>query len=399
MIWLNMQRFLRLPLYPIKVALRPVWRLNYELAIALLYPVNVLLAVVLRYRVRPRSVLHVNYMNHVPYNWVRILRRHGVDAAFLAVGSSPYWDKCDYQFQPQGLPFLAALTEFWTFWTIVARYEVVHAHFMITHTRTQWELPFLKRMNRALVVYWAGCEIRDRDFNMRLHPLMNICEQCDYNASICQSPVNNARRRMAKKYGAITLVSTPDMRDFVPDGIHFPFFAPPDLPEPSGPSSPHWPAKPVFKIVHATVHPGIEGSAQIEATIRRLQERGWPLQYEFLHMVAHNKVIDALRDADLAIGKMKMGYYANFQIEAMAMGVPTITYVRDEFMTDELRNSGFIFATLPTLETTIECYLQHPEKLAEKRVKARRSILALHDNDRLAKHLIGIYQQFAPARG
>ena len=379
-----------------KAILRPIWvslyRSIYPATIAALYPVNVVLAFILRHRVRSRSVLHVNYMNHVPYYWVKILRQHGVDAAYLAVGTSPYWNKSDYSFEPAKHPLATALKEFWVFWTVVARYEVVHAHFMITHTRSQWELPFLKRMKRTLVVYWAGCEIRDRDRNMQLHPKVNICQVCDYDASICRSPLNKARQRMAKQYGDVTLVSTPDLRDFVPEGIHFPFFAPPDLPVSAELGLPQWPNKAVFRIVHATVHPGIEGTAEIQAIIRRLRDKGWPVQFEFLHLVEHHKVLDALREADLAIGKMKMGYYANFQIEAMAMGVPTITYVRDDLMTDELRNSGFIFATLQTLEETLEYYLQHPEALADKRAKARGSILALHNNDHLTQRLIALYR-------
>ena len=56
----------------------------------------------------------------------------------------------------------------------------------------------------------------------------------------------------------------------------------------------------------------------------------------------HDQVIKAFSEADLAIGKMKMGYYANTQIESMVIGVPTITYVRPEFITKELQDSGFI---------------------------------------------------------
>ena len=100
--------------------------------------------------------------------------------------------------------------------------------------------------------------------------------------------------------------------------------------------------------------------------VERLKARCFALDFVWLHDARHEEVMQALADADLAIGKMKMGYYANAQIESMAMGVPTITHVRDEFMTDALRDSGFIFATLETLEATLEHYLRHPDALANR---------------------------------
>jgi hypothetical protein len=98
-----------------------------------------------------------------------------------------------------------------------------------------------------------------------------------------------------------------------------------------------------------------------------------------------------MQGADLSIGKMKMGYYANAQIEALCCGVPTITYVRDEFMSDALRETGLIFATLDTLESTIEHYLRKPKELQDKRRQASAGIRRLHDNDALVGRLARIY--------
>jgi glycosyltransferase involved in cell wall biosynthesis len=92
---------------------------------------------------------------------------------------------------------------------------------------------------------------------------------------------------------------------------------------------------------------------------------------------------------------MKMGYYANAQIESMMLGVPTVTFVRPEFMTTDLEESGFIICELAELEEVLEHYLRHPEELSYKRARARPSIEELHNNGELARRLIGIYQQLA----
>jgi hypothetical protein len=281
---------------------------------------------------------------------------------------------------------LSVLKEMWWVWLVVSRYEIVHAHFMTGVTRSGWEWPLLRRMGRHIVVHYRGCDVRDRELNQQLHPGVNICQECDYQPRICE--MNAGRRTIAAANGSAFLVTTPDMKDFAPQALHVPFFITrSDLhAHPVGGRS----GQP-FKIVHATNHPGIEGSRHIQIAINNLIAKGILIHYVDLTGVTHERVRAELADADLSIGKMKMGYYANLQIEAMAAGIPTVTYIRPEFMTDALRRSGFIFATLDTLESTLEFYLSNPDALAQKRAIARQSILGLHDNAAIARDYAALY--------
>lgn len=356
--------------------------------LAVLAPLNWALERYFAPRPYPNSVLHISYMVQIPYHMVRHLRRAGMRADYLAVGRSPHWDRADHTFMPSPHPLLRVLQEFRAFWRVVVRYETVHAHFMYTLSQDGWELPILKRLGRKVVVHFRGCEARVRERNMALHPDANICQECDHRPPICGLRQSVRRREQARRYGDMILVTTPDMLDFNDDAAHFPFFAPEDLPQPAdAPDA----ARREFKIVHVTNQPGIEGTRHIERAVANLHGKGWPVRLVWLHDRPHREVLAELASADLAIGKMKMGYYANAQIESMAMGVPTVTFVRDEFMTDALRESGFIFASLSSLEAVLERLLANPNELAAKRAKARASILALHDNAALTSRLVGHY--------
>jgi len=362
-----------------------------RLLLALRPAINRVLIALLRRRVRPNSVLHISYMVHIPYYTVQHLRRQGITADYLAIGSSPFWDRCDHRFTPARWPLLRLLRELATFWGVVARYEIVHAHFLYTLSPDGWELPVLQRLGRRLVVHFRGCEARDRARNMALHPEVNICQNCEHDPYICQTPSAERRRVWARQFADAVLVTTPDMRDFMPEAAHFPFFMPDIEVPPARDRAGSEGAE--LAIVHVTNQPGIEGTSEINEAVERLRARGRRIRFRWLHDLPHDQVLAELAEADLAIGKMKMGYYANAQIESMALGVPTITFVRDEFMTDELRRSGFIFTTLGRLEETIEYYLDHPEALAAKRSIARDSIRRLHDNDMLARQLVGLYRE------
>ena len=373
----------------VKGLLRYLGYISYSVLVVSLYPISSLLVHTKRNAFYKNSCLHISYMVHIPWYTVKLLRKHGINARYLAIGCSPVWDKCDYQFVPSRWRCIRAVQEFLFFWRVVAKYEVIHFHFMITLCDTGWELPLLRRLGRKLVFQYRGCEIRDREKNVRLHPEMNICEDCDYGATACKGEINLKRRRLANKYGDLSLITTPDLSDFAPDAIYLPFFAPEIEPAVS------WKQKRGahrLKIVHATNHPGIEGTEYIQKAIDNLVNQGYEIDFVSLTNSSHDRVLEEFATADLTIGKMKMGYYANAQIESMVMGVPTITHVRPEFMTEELRESGFIFSTLNELEETIRYYLDHPEELLMKRRIARSTILRIHNNERLVDQLVRMYQ-------
>lgn len=370
---------------------RPAWRLVERLALIAIWPLNQVLEVVLAGRVEPNSVLHICYPVHIVHYTVELLRQQGYKADYMALGDSLDWTKVDYRFQRYAKWLPLTLSEFWCFWRIVSRYQTVHLHFMTGVSETGWEWPILKRMGRKIVIYYSGCEIRDPDLNRKLHPKMNICQICDYKEDKCRNPINDRLRRLCCKYADLELVTTPDLRDFVPHAIHFPFFTPPEEIIPKR-SRPYWPENKTFRIVHVTNHPGIEGTIRIEEAINNLKEKGYSIEFVFLKRMPYFRVLHEIANADLAIGKMKMGYYANAQIEAMCCSTPTITHVRDEYMTEELNESGLIFSSVDTIQDTIEQLIKDPEGLVDRRSMTRTSIQKFHNNTELCDRLIAMYE-------
>lgn len=350
---------------------------------ALSYPLSLLL----RWRRKKEAVLHISYSVHIAYYTVQILRENGIRADYLAVEKSKSWSKYDLVYEHIGSPARKRLNEFLFFWKVVAQYPIIHSHFMITHTESGWELKFLKMMGRKVVVHFRGCEIRDREKNMALHPEVNICQVCDYNARICKGEVNRMRRALAAKYADYTIVTTPDMKDFVPAAEHVPFFTPPvEMPATVAATK-----KDTFRIVHVTNHPGIEGSPEIEAAVQSLRERGMRIDFVFLKGVDNDTVLREMQTADLSIGKMKMGYYANAQIESLHAGVPAVTWVRPEFVTEAIKNSGLILTDLGHLAETLAFYISNPDALEAKRRIAKQSAQELHNNSELAARYRRIY--------
>jgi glycosyltransferase involved in cell wall biosynthesis len=366
-------------------------KLGKSCFLLLLPLLNYVLSQLRRHLVYENSVLHISYLVHIPWDTTRLLRKQGIRADYLAVGAeNPFWKQCDYHF-----PASSIWREFLFFWRVAAKYEVIHSHFGLMLSVSGWELPVLKRLGRKIVVHYRGCEAREPEKNQALHPSLNICQDCDYQRTVCRE--GKARVERLRKYGDYFIVTTPDLKDFIPEAAHFPFFSPElDELEPAIISDAKADTK-AFKIVHVTNHPGIEGTESIVQTIERLNQKGHNINFVFLKHVPHERVLQEYRDADLSIGKMKMGYYANAQIESLACGVPAITWIRPEFMTPALANSGLIITHLHDLEQTLEYFLTHPAELQKKKEIARRSVAELHDNNLLTRRLAELYDKLKQA--
>jgi len=375
------------------VAEAMAWSRAYVLCVAALVPFHLVTALLLGWRVRERSVVHIGQLRHLEYDTVQALRMHGIAATFVAVGPLGHWQKCDLHLPHRRNPVAAALRDSIVFWTTIAPHAAVHAHAMMGISHFQWEFVLLRLLRRTVVAHFRGCEARSRRQNLDHYGGGGICRDCDYLPTpLCEARENRRRRWAASHLAHHVLVTTPDMRDFFPQAIHLPFLPPARLPEVL-PREPWTPAagRPL-RIVHVTNQPGIEGTYAIRRTIAALVREGRSIEFEHICGVDHEAVLQAYATADLAIGKMLMGYYANAQIEAMSLGLPTITWVRDDLRHPGLEGGGLIICSLAQLgEVLADLMDHHPEQLHQAAAAARMTVAALHDSAAIVARLRDCY--------
>ncbi|SCA56230.1 hypothetical protein MTBPR1_20078 [Candidatus Terasakiella magnetica] len=341
-------------------------------------------------------VLHIGNPLHVIYHLSKNLKSCGVDVGFLAIGKSVVWDQADYHYVPPFHPVLRARSEAYLFWSVIANYDVLHLHNASQFSYQGWALRvFKEKMNRTVVIHWRGCDIREYEVNTRLHPDFNICQNCDYDR-ICETKQHKTVKKQAMRYGDTHIVTTPDMRDFMANAVYVPF-ALPDLTffDALNGHTIHKVGRPgierPLQIVHVTNHPGIEGTDIIESIINDIRNKGYQIDFIHLRGKTFKEILLAYKTADVSIGKMKMGHYANAQIESLMAHVPAITYVREEFVTEEMRESGLILTSLEKLSETIFDIIEKPEIIKNKKIISRKSIMNMHDIEKVTKSIIEIY--------
>jgi len=347
---------------------------------------------------RRSRILQISPLFTKPYVKSRVLRDLGYESDFLTIGDpSKYWlrygergydlniDSAKYFYLKR--PFYELLG----FWKCVSHYDVFHFHFLASFfcISSFCELKYLKKLGKRIVFHFCGCDIREKSATIEKYEL-SCCTECDYPSEACENSFKTKNRKLARKYGDLFLVTTPDLLQYVPEARHLPFTKDildyesiPSLPKKDG----------IIRIVHATNHDGIEGTHYVEEAAARLKSEGYPVELIILRKVPHEKALQLFKSADICVGKLMMGYYANFQIETMAMGKPTLCYIRDDLKP---------FASdCPIVNTTPKNVYENLKRLCEdgelRESLGRRGIEFVkkeHDNLKIGKRLLEYYGIF-----
>jgi len=153
-------------------------------------------------------VLHVSLMTTKPYIIVKNLRKFGIKASYLAIGSS--WLKvgekgADFVFVPYyNKPYLKALKESFLLWKMIRDFDIFHFHYNVTLNTDFWDLKFIKWMEKKIIFHFRGCDIRQKEINMKKNKI-NCCMECDYPKGACENSFRYKKIALAKKYGDLFL--------------------------------------------------------------------------------------------------------------------------------------------------------------------------------------------------
>ena len=355
-------------------------------------------------RLRPRhtvgSVLQLSIASSKPFMLSRMLRSRGLKSDYFAlntdISSGTLNMGYDYALPSATSRIWRVLLEIFYLWTVLARYDVIHSHFKTLLSHEGWELEYLKRLGTVVIFTFRGCDLRSRTLNMQLHPELNCCQECDYPVGSCDTPYQRSQLALTAKYGDRFFVTTPDLVDFFPGSVHMPFIEPVLLdidrihaaPKPAG----------VFRVVTSSNHHGIDGTRFIVDAVDRLQREGHPIELVVVSNTPMREALAIYKSADVYAGKLRLGYYNNANIETMGMGVPNMSFIRDEY--HHLAPGCPIINTTPeTVYTQLRYYLAHRDELREIGARGPAFVKQYHNAELLTTRLIEEYEAAFRDRG
>jgi glycosyltransferase involved in cell wall biosynthesis len=309
-------------------------------------------------RDRPLRVVHcpVNTAG-VPWANVQALRRRGVHAELVVFNRYRLHPEADRSLE-LGRGFAGRQLKQWrALAELLPRTDVFHFYFGLTLVPKSLQFPILRAARKKSVYHFLGSDIRGR-----------TPQQLAYG--------RRADAQIVGSYDAARWV--PDAH-VLPPGIDLRAY------EPVPPSDA---ARPV--VLHAPSNRARKGTEHVIAACAEL-----PVELEIVEGLPHDEARGRYARADIVVDQLNAGWYGLFAIEAMALGKPVVSFVRDEAArrTEEAlgRPVPIVRTTKETLTDALRPLVHQPAERRRIGAESRAYVEQVHDVDRMADRLLDIY--------
>ena len=147
-----------------------------------------------------------------------------------------------------------------------------------------------------------------------------------------------------------------------------------------------------LRILHAPNHRNLKGSDAIEFAVATLIKEGLDIELTLLSGVPNTIILEEIARHDLVIDQLIIGWYAQFALEAIANGVPTICYLSENYLElyeDIFASKGqeipFISANQGNLIDVLRFYYFNRDSLSDLSEKGRSFASAFHSLEAIGK--------------
>lgn len=313
----------------------------------------------------------------------RALREIGVEAHSLAYNATfaqymidehPMYDTLSPPMRYAG--YLASLMKH------AGRWDVFHFHFGRTLVPPHNpDLPLYHALGRKVVYHYHGCDIRNRSHMLSTH-VRTTCTDCD---PFCLPRRQKRILAESERHVDAEIVSTPDLLESAPRAqqIHVAAWLA---------DYPWTPARDVPRLVlHAPTNRLIKGTRHVEAAYERLRPRYPSVEFRIVEKLDWRELRTAMGECDLFVDQTNMGWYGMVSVEAMAMGRPSLAWIRDDFE-PRLRDCPVVRTSEQSLADDIAALLDDAPRRKALGEAGRVYTEREHDAHVIARRLVDLYR-------
>jgi hypothetical protein len=346
------------------------------------------------------KVLHlpVNIASQISAT-VRALKDIGIDARGLVFNNTDTQDglgietykivsRREHPFSgiKQSIPFWLAAFK------AIRRADVIHWHYSERALPFGLDLRMIARMNKAAIVEFWGSDIRIPEIAIADNPFMARLYESYPQMKITMEQSRRTQQRFAD-FGFECLIPGNELLPYVQKDI---FPSPyktvarvilsdfdPKYPDPDC-------TRPV--VLHAPSHRGKKFSDHIIRTVSKLQEK-YDIEFRLITGLKHSEAIAAMRECDLLIDEVAPGDYGLAAIEAMALGKPSLNYIKPSIRALLPEELPIVNANVDTLAGQLEKLATDGKLRHEIGRRGRQYVEKYHDAHKVAHQLVGIYEE------
>jgi glycosyltransferase involved in cell wall biosynthesis len=295
----------------------------------------------------------------IPWANSQALRRRGVESDLLVFNRYKLHPEADISLDRKGGLVRQQQAQWRAFLKLLPRYDVFHFYSSVTLVPKSVQFRILHALGKRGVYQYLGSDIRGKTRAQLAYGLAADAE-------------------IVSSYDAIRWVPEADV---VLPGIEVSQI------DPAPPSDSKRPV-----VLHAPSSRKRKGTEHVVAAVESLDA-----ELRIVEGLTHDEAFELYREADIVIDQLNAGWYGVFAIECLALGKPVVTYLHDEAVRRTEEAYGTKVPLVPaTKETLRESLRPLVEDVAlRQRVGAASRAYAeqLHDIDKIAGELLGIYER------
>ena len=313
-------------------------------------------------------------------------RAIGHEVEVWHIGPNPYGFRADRTLETIGDPARAVdLFEE----ALRREFDVFHFHFARSLVPAVgglpwfWDLPVLRALGKRIVFTFHGSDVRRKSTHMDEDPWSY------FQFAEIDSDDERIDKALAviRTYAQQLVVASPINLSMVPDATYVPKAV--DLSELPAPSA-STRERPL--VVHVPSRRATKGSDFVIAGLDALTQRGAPFDFKLIEGVSHDELLAIYADADVVVDNLLLGDAEVSALEAMALGKPVVTRVRDDVRRVH-PDLPAVHADPDSFQSTIEPLLNDASMRARLGAEGRAYIEKNHAADVVAKQLDPIYTQ------
>ncbi len=262
------------------------------------------------------------------------------------------------------------------------RWDVYHFHFgrtlMPPHNP---DLPLYRLLGGKVVFHYHGCDVRNRA-HMKATHARSTCTECD---PFCLPARQQRILASARHWADAEIVSTPDLLESAPNAqqLHVAVWLP-DYPFAE-------PRREPKLVLHAPTNRLIKGTRYVEAAFEVLRPKFPGVEFRTVEKVPWAGLRDLMRECDVFVDQVFMGWYGMVSAEAMALGKPALAYIRPDFE-PRMHDAPVVRTSIETLATDLEALLTDAPRRARLGAAGRAYVEREHAAPVVAGRLIELYR-------
>ncbi len=150
-----------------------------------------------------------------------------------------------------------------------------------------------------------------------------------------------------------------------------------------------------IRIAHATNNPLAKGTSFFKKAIDAVRSHYPNVVVDYIEKVDNKTALARIAECDVLFDQVLLGWYGGVAVEAMQLGKPVITYIREgdlrHIPADMRRDLPVINANPDTIEEVLRDIAENPGKLKELSEKSVYYVNQYHDPQKVARMVAGYY--------